>query len=298
MTTSIVKLLFLISLSIIPWDYAKPQNANPVLDDFRQLSIAEDNQLKILSWNIKMMPAPYGWFLKCHERAEDIIQFLKESDPYDIIFFQEAFSRNIRRKIYAGLKNIYPHEVEPEDQTAFYKINSGLWAISRLPITLESHITFSQFKEWDKLASKGAKLFSFTKDEQEFHLINTHMQSDYEIDYSDIRRNQYTEINNKLILPNKENHAPMILCGDLNISQPSQLKCILQKLKLFNGPLLGTLQNSIVGKSKGLMDYILVDNNHSKFKSIERRIIDFSNKLKDSGYNLSDHYPIEAVFNW
>ena len=101
-----------------------------------------------------------------------------------------------------------------------------------------------------------------------------------------------------MILPNKETDTPLILCGDLNISKPSKLESILQKLKLFNGPLLGTLQHSIVGKSKELMDYILVDNNHSKFKSIERRIIDFSNTLKDSGYNLSDHYPIEAVFNW
>ena len=298
MTTSIVKLLFIIILSIIPWDYATPQNADPVLDVSRQLSIAEDNQLKILSWNIKMMPAPYGWVLKCHERADDIIQFLKESDPYDIIFFQEAFSRSVRRKIYARLKNIYPHEVEPEDQTAFYRINSGLWAISRLPITLESYITFSQFKEWDKLASKGAKLFSVIKDEQKFHLINTHMQSDYAIDYNDIRSNQYTEIHNKLILPNKETDAPLILCGDLNISQPGKLKCALQKLKLFNGPLLGTLQHSIVGQSKELMDYILIDDNYSKFKSIERRIIDFPNKLKDRRYHLSDHYPIEAVFNW
>ena len=91
MTTSIVKLLFIIILSIIPWDYATPQKADPVLDVSRQLSIAEDNQLKILSWNIKMMPAPYGWFLKCHERADDIIQFLKESDPYDIIFFRKLF---------------------------------------------------------------------------------------------------------------------------------------------------------------------------------------------------------------
>ena len=73
---------------------------------------------------------------------------------------------------------------------------------------------------------------------------------------------------------------------------------MLEKLKLQNGPLMGTLQHSTIGRSKELMDYILIRENHSKFKSIKRRVIDFSYKLKEKEYNLSDHYPIEAVFSW
>ena len=295
---SIFKIFFIIFLSFIYWNFAIQQNTAPVVDAPIQRYINEDNQLKILSWNIKMLPAPYGWFLKRHERANGIIQFLKESGPYDIIFFQEAFSGSIRRKIYLGLQNIYFHEIEPADQTAFYKINSGLWVISRLPITLENHISFTQFRAWDQLASKGAKLFSVIKDKKEFHLINTHMQSDYEINYSDVRNSQYTEINKKLIIPNKESEVPLILCGDLNISQPSMLNTALQRLQLINGPLLSKLQHSTIEGSKVLVDYILVNDNHTKFKSIERRIIDFPTNLKEKKYNLSDHYPIEAVFRW
>ena len=187
MTISIIKVLFFIIISFIYLNFTTQENAITEPDSPRQLNINEENQLKILSWNIKMLPAPYGWFLKRNERAVHIIQFLKESDPYDIIFFQEAFSRSMRRQIYAELQNIYPHEIAPEDQTVFYKINSGLWAISRLPITLENHVSFTELREWDKLSSKGAKLFSIIKDQQKFHLINTHMQADYEKDYSDIR---------------------------------------------------------------------------------------------------------------
>ena len=73
---------------------------------------------------------------------------------------------------------------------------------------------------------------------------------------------------------------------------------MLEKLKLQNGPLMGTLKHSTIGRSKELMDYILIRENHSKFKSIKRRVIDFSYKLKEKEYNLSDHYPIEAVFSW
>jgi len=273
-------------------------NAILIPDNPTKIDSTKDNQLKILSWNIKMLPAPYGWLLNRNERTDHIIQFLKKSDTYDIIFFQEAFSERIRRKIYAGLKNIYSHEVEPEDETAFYKINSGLWAISRLPITLKNHISFSQLREADKLASKGAKLYSVIKNGQEFYFINTHMQADYKIEYSDIRSIQYTEINKKLILPNEESETALILCGDLNISKPGKLKHMLKKLNLINGPLVGTLQYSIVGGRKELMDYILVHANYSKFKSIKRRIINFPNKLKGKNYNMSDHYPIEAIFSW
>ena len=60
------------------------------------------------------------------------------------------------------------------------------------------------------------------------------MQADYETDYSNIRSSQYSEINNTLILPNKESEIPLILCGDLNISEPAQLNRMLKKLKLIN----------------------------------------------------------------
>ena len=65
--------------------------------------------------------------------------------------------------LYEGLKNIYPFQVEPDDQVAFYRSNSGLWTISQLPIKLKEQITFSKFKDTDWMASKGAKLFSYNK---------------------------------------------------------------------------------------------------------------------------------------
>jgi len=298
MNISTYKIYFIIILSFNYWSCINYQNTLTMLNTDKQQNIPEENQLKILSWNIKMLPGPYGWLLGINERAENIIQFLKKSDQYDIICFQEAFSGSIRRKIYAKLQNIYPYEIEPDDQTAFYKLNSGLWAISRFPLTLKNHISFTQLRESDKLSSKGAKLFSITKNKQEFHLIHTHMQADYKTKYNDVRTLQYTEINDQLILPHEMEGVPLILLGDLNIPQSGKLKGMLQKLKLINGPLTGTLQHSIIGKSKELMDYILIRDGHPKFKSIKRRVIDFSNKLVEKEYNLSDHYPIEAVLNW
>ncbi len=247
----------------------------------------KEKELKLLSWNIKMFPAPYGWLLNRNQRANNIIQLLKESSSYDAIFFQEAFSGSIRKKIYEALKYIYPFQVEPKDEASFYRINSGLWVISKLPITLKDDVIFSKVRETDWLASKGAKLYTINKGGILFNIINTHLQSDYEDKYDDIRQHQYLEIHKKLIF-GKIANDPLILIGDLNIANPKKL----------NKMLLGKLKHSLVGRGKKLVDYILIDDRNLKFKSIKRKIINFPIKLKDMENKFSDHYPIEAKIVW
>ena len=261
-------------------------------------TIIEDNHLRILSWNIKMMPVPYGWFLNSVERAENIIYALKNSEIYDVILFQEAFSEKIQKMIFDGLQSIYSYQIIPRDQMNFFKTNSGLWVISRNPITLIDEISFSNLRGWDKLTSKGAKLYSINKNGQKIYLINTHMQSDYKTKYNMVRTDQYTEINENLILPHVKQGIPLIMCGDLNISKPSRLAPLLKKLKLENGFLSGKLQFSTIGQYKQLLDYILVKTETFKFQSVERKIQNMSGNLFINSTQLSDHYPIEGIFRW
>ena len=261
-------------------------------------SSAIEDDLTILSWNIKMLPAPYGWLHNRIERAENIIQSLKNSTNYDVILFQEAFSSKIRKQIYRGLKLLYPYQIEPEDHFNFFKTNSGLWAISKMPIELIDQISFSKLKEWDWMSSKGAKLYSVIKHDKKILLINTHLQSDYKTNYSSIRRSQYDEINLGLILPYVKINKPLILCGDLNISNVVNLDKMLKHLNLKNGPLSGKLQFSTFSQPNELVDYILVKTDKFRFKSIQRRIQDFSMDFLEYSTNMSDHYPIEANFIW
>ncbi|MBC8256225.1 MAG: hypothetical protein H8E85_02860 [Candidatus Marinimicrobia bacterium] len=255
---------------------------------------AEENDLTILSWNIKMLPAPYGWLHNRGERAENIIQSLKTTENYEIILFQEAFSDKIRKTMYMGLQSMYPHQIIPDDNKCIGKSNSGLWVVSKIPITLIDEIVFSTKQNWDALSAKGAKLYSVFQDGQEFHIINTHLQADYKTKYHEIRTQQYTEIYEKLILPNLDPEIPLFLCGDLNISQAEYLEKMLDKLKSENGSLSGELLFSITGKNAELLDYILVKSNDFKFKSIERKII----KMSPNPTSFSDHYPIHGVFKW
>ncbi len=280
-------IIFFLNCASSPLSFVKSPIDKQVFDN--------DKNLKILSWNIKMFSGPYGWFLNQNNRAENITKALVETEPYDIIFFQEAFSGRIREKIYSELQNIYPYNIEPNDNRAFYRINSGLWVISRIPIALKDHISFTNLLSFDKLSSKGAKLFSVIKNKQEFHFIHTHLQSNNEKEYKDVRIEQYSEINQKLIIPYEQEKIPTILIGDFNISEDSDLENMLKKLKLQNGPLYGIIQNSIISTNK-LVDYILVKSNNSIFHSIKRKIVDFSKGSEKDIY--SDHYPIEGIFNW
>ena len=261
-------------------------------------TIIEENDLRILSWNIKMMPAPYSSFHNSVNRAENIVLALKNSEPYDVILFQEVFSKKIRKMIFDELQSIYPYQINPINHINFFKTNSGLWVISQNPISLIDEISFTQVRGWDKLSSKGAKLYSIIKNRQEFYLINTHLQSDYKKKYSNVRTNQYMEINENLILPYVKEEIPLIMCGDLNISKPSRLAPLLKKLKLENGLLSGKLQFSTIGQYKQLLDYILVKTENFKFQSVERKIQNMSGDLFTNPTQLSDHYPVEGIFRW
>jgi len=229
---------------------------------------AEENDLTILSWNIKMLTAPYGWLHNRVERAENIVHTLNTAENYDVILFQEVFSGRIRKLMYKGLQSIYPYQLIPKDQSCIGKSNSGLW------------------------------VYSVVQDEQKFHIINTHLQADYKTKYNKIRTQQYTEIYEKLILPNDKSEIPLILCGDLNISKPGKLKIMLEKLHLMNGPLSGDLQFSSTGENAELLDYILVKSDNFQFNSIERKIVNMSKIQQINPESLSDHYPIMGIFTW
>ena len=293
-----LKIYLLITGIVLSGAFSSDQDIHSKQYLSTQSTIIEANNLRILSWNIKMFPAPYGWFHNSSQRAENIIKVLKNSKRYDVILFQEAFSYKIRNKIYNSLKDLYPHQIDIKDETNFYTMNSGLWVISSIPITLIDNINFTELRHNDWLSSKGAYLYSVIKRKQEFYIINTHMQADYRTKYSDIRTSQYTEIQQKLILPNENSKIPLILCGDLNISKPSKLNQMLEKLNFMDGPLSGKLKHTTLGNNHELLDYILVKSKKIKFQSIERRILNMSVYLNIDSIQLSDHYPIEGILKW
>jgi len=265
-------------------------------------SSSKPNELTLLSWNIHMLPSPYGWFSQPRKRAKLIIEKLKQSAHYDVILFQEAFDNKIRDILFEELKYLYPFQIKPADKGEFFKINSGLWALSKLPISLVDEIQFLNAIGWDWIALMGAKLYQLQKNNQDFYIINTHLQSDNGDEYSMVRNSQYTQIQHELIEPNVDATSPLILCGDLNISQIKNLKKMLSFLNLKTGPLSSKLSfsNWTAGlkNPKQLLDYILVKENTFSFETIQRKILEFTNFSNKNKFSMSDHNPIEAIFKW
>src|SRR3954470_7913267 len=73
-----------------------------------QSQSAGGEKIKVLSWNIYMLPGVFG--SDNVRRAEAIGRVLSSGD-YDVIVFQEAFDQKARRVISRLLKDAYPYEV-------------------------------------------------------------------------------------------------------------------------------------------------------------------------------------------
>src|SRR5579864_2829265 len=75
--------------------------------------VASDQPLRILSYNIKMLPR---FIKRTHHfpitRARIIPEFLAEENP-DIIVFQEAFDPKADRILRTSLKQVYPYMIGP-----------------------------------------------------------------------------------------------------------------------------------------------------------------------------------------
>ena len=97
------------------------------------------------------------------ERAKEIVETLK-NESVDVIVFEEAFDRNARKIIREGLKSYFPFESGNPAKNVFYKTNSGVWVLSKVPITIVKQIYFSNSKGCDKMACKGALLLKAKND--------------------------------------------------------------------------------------------------------------------------------------
>lgn len=258
-------------------------------------------ELKILSWNIYMLPF-LSWFNGNGRRAEVIGQKLVDSD-YNIIVFQEAFSLKCRRILRKYLTETYPYQYGPtNDSFRPFRSNSGLWVLSKLPLKQLKSIKFKEARGYDAIARKGAVLFEGEHNGKRFQLMATHLQSDKD---QDIREKQYKEIS-QLLAEFYEVGIPQILCGDFNteMSEKQHYNSMLNTLDAQNGALSGDVQvtydeiNNNLSKqkdgTKGIIDYILTRNTE-EITNIKRQVREFHNS--DPKYNtyLSDHYAMEAV---
>ena len=192
-------------------------------------------KIKILSWNIYMLPGPLGHDNR--RRAEAIGQLLASSD-YDVIVFQEAFHRKARKSISRHLQSAFPfHTGAANCKLLSLKTNSGLWIISRYPIVAVHSIIFKTRHGIDAMSRKGALMAEVKFPSQNIQAVSTHLQNSGE-DWR--RQGQCVELFQRLLKKNERLGIPQIICGDFNINRHSADKAyrsMLQHIDADDGPL-------------------------------------------------------------
>ena len=292
-------LFLLISLLLITnWVCMTPLTAQTAftIDE----PVNDNSQLKILSWNIYMLP-PLIKFTGKLKRAKHIAAFLKDSD-YDIIVFQEAFHRKARKHISKGLKESFPYQLGPANRKKIsIKLNSGIWIWSKIPLEELGTIQFNNCVNENCMARKGALLAQGKHGKHTFQVLGTHLDSGGR----QKERNKQCEQIKAFLDKHKKDKIPQFVCGDFNtlFKKKEQYQSILKILTAENGPLSGELQNTFDGHLNdlnhntysGYIDFIFHRSNNKKLKRIQRKIIRPLKHWHKKCQDLSDHFGIEAT---
>lgn len=264
-------------------------------------------EIKILSWNIYMLP---HFIIKTGqtERAREIVDHLK-NEQVDVIVFQEAFDKNARNIIREGLREQFPYDSGNPLKNKFYKINSGVWVLSKAPIFFVKNIYFKNSKGNDRLACKGAVMLSSKKDSCYFQIIATHLQSDLKSkDVTEIRKSQYLQIKEELLDLHGLNNVPQFIVGDMNTINSDTLAYnqMTKILNVENSELVGeqnftydTKKNDILSHSNEkpqLIDYIFFNRKDKASLLGKINIKVFRKKWNLINMDLSDHFAVLGSF--
>lgn len=157
------------------------------------LLFAQTQTIKILSWNIFMIPPTIFKSCQC-ERAPLIASTVKSWDA-DVIIFQEAFQKKVRLMIWDLIKETYPYETGVP-KSGFLKVHSGVWIVSKYPIEKQESIVYKAKKGSDGFAKKGATFIEINMNGKKFQVIGTHVQSGSK--YQAIRYLQFKQLIDQL----------------------------------------------------------------------------------------------------
>lgn len=262
-----------------------------------------NHDLKIVSWNIYMLP-PIVPMKGRLERAAAIVDTLhKAESDMDIIVFQEAFHHGAVGILKDGLKDVYPYMYGPfNPQHSPFRISSGVFVISKVPLELKGTIEYKVAKENDKVAKKGAALLEGTWNGKKFQVIGTHLQAQNQ---PKVRSIQIHHMFDSLMAKYKVEGVPQIVCGDMNteIEIEKNYKDMLATLDAEDGEMSGIQKMTYDGTNNELalsvwkyaktsLDYILLRKNGATCSVVDRHVGVFKRAWKKGHHDLSDHYAV------
>lgn len=255
---------------------------------------AENRPLKILSWNIKLLPAYFFETQDKYRRVRGMAAEILSIAP-DIIVFQEAFHFTARTTLSRLLHEKYPHQYGPSNNQLSVLGNSGVWIVSSIPLTNRHEIKYRTRKGTDALARKGAMLLEGIWHGVTFQIVGTHLQA---AGPHELRRAQMIQLHDELLIPWQKEGVPQFICGDMNTcyhhcEEYSEMLMILDaKNEAYPEGNKGTSSDGDV------IDYILIRENGLSGINISRDIRHLKHPWSSKKRELSDHLATEAIISF
>lgn len=264
---------------------------------------AKETKLRILSWNIKMLPRQYNIAIKHHPLKR--IKFIAEqilSDSIDIVCFQEMFDKKANKRMREELSKQFPYVVGPANEAkSIFRLNSGVIFFSRYPIRAIESVAFSDCQEEDCIAKKGALLIEAEVEGKKIQLVGTHMNA---AGGEAVKVKQLEQIRN-LIEKHSKSGIPQLICGDFNIKKTNSklYQMMLDFFKVNDGPISGVLQHTFDPKNNDmcvkekeepqLIDFIFFRSNETKeARESSREIRRYRKAWGKKNNDLSDHFAL------
>ena len=261
------------------------------------------DEVRILSWNIKMLPRLVLHLREGQIRRAKALIPLMVKDQIDIIVFQECFDARVRRIFQRKLTAHFPFVAGPANPNPWrLKTNSGVMIFSRLPLRTLGEIDFSECEGPDCYARKGALLVETEHNGVPFQVLGTHLEAGGS---KALKTGQYTELKS-LIDQHQKEGVPQFLCGDFNTHKNGKkglYPIMLETLEAEDGDLVSDFQHttgpSDMRKAQKrsrweVIDFILVRNNGHSLRSMERHVRIYRSPWNPKHEDLSDHFAVLA----
>jgi endonuclease/exonuclease/phosphatase family metal-dependent hydrolase len=247
---------------------------------------ADSARLKVLTWNIWMMPRlTFQSPENCKRAAAIAVEVLKQD--FDILCFEKAFDAAARHVLWNALRARYPNQYGPANNGPSLKVNSGVWILSRTPLTELGETQFRDCAGIECFSRKGAIMLHGDFRGHPFQIVATHLQGEsgnqYTTAHQQIRDRQMAQIRDDLLARHPEPGVPLILAGDFDT--PRQSDGFQFMLETFGQPESQSVgvtfdddcsHNDLAMSGKGRhdeLDYILVRPNGAAVASIWARTI-------------------------
>lgn len=294
-----MRLILLLAITFITV-YFSEANAQDTAYYNDYSEVVSANELRILSWNIQMLPRLIARVRRGPIRRSRLLPQHIIDDKIDIIIFQEAFDRRCRRILKRRLKEDYPYQAGPANKNFGLKTNSGAMIYSKYPIKEIAEINFNDCEGSDCYAHKGAILVEIEAKGQKMQILGTHLEAGGP---DSIKYNQYNELA-ALTEKHRTEGVPLFLCGDFNTQKkdPNLYPAMLGTLDALDGPITGDLKftsdelrNDMCGDEdpnklkQKVIDYILFQPNGWEAEYMERNIRQYRERWSDEHMDLSDH---------